>query len=297
MAYPILRTAEYLHEDNKIIVQKASVNGCCPMHSHEFAEIAYILSGIGEHTVNGVTDTVGTGDILLLGSNVLHMFTSRPGKPLIIYNCLFQPLSVDSAIEEGIGFADIVYRYLNNFIQGTEASDNFIKQKGFHIYDIGYIMEYMYKEYTNKKSGYQQIIKSELAKLLILIFRQYCETEDQAKITLTYKQLIVENTVNYLKKYHNQKISCRQLAERAYLSTAHLSRIFKEVTGHTIVQVLQHIRIEAACDLLDNTELSVSEIALQVGYSDIKYFYHLFEQYVSAAPGAYRDKIAPIHID
>ena len=288
MAYPMLRVKEYLHKVDRIIVQKASVDGCCPMHSHEFIEIAYILSGIGEHAVNGVTDTVGTGDILLLGPAVPHMFTSRPGKPLIIYNCLFESLSVESVMEEGVGFADIVYKYLNDFIQGTDTSNNFIKQKGFHIYDIGYIMEYMYQEYTNKKSAYQQIIQSELTKLLILIFRQYCENEDQSKITLTYKQLIVENTVNYLKKYHNQKISCRQLAERAYLSPTHLSRIFKEISGYTIVQVLQQIRIKAACDLLNNTELSVLEIALHVGYSDIKFFYRLFEQQVSLTPGAYR---------
>ncbi|MFT4146268.1 MAG: AraC family transcriptional regulator [Mobilitalea sp.] len=288
MAYPVLRASEYLQEDDKIIVQKASVDGCCPMHSHEFIEIAYIVSGIGDHTVNGVTDIVGTGDLLLLGSNTSHMFTSRPGKPLIVYNCLFQPLSVEGALEESTDFIDIVYKYLNNFIQGREASNNFIKQKGFHIYDIGYIMEYMHKEYTNKKSGYRQIIKSELIKLLILIFRQYCETENQTKITPTYQQLIVENTVNYLKKYYNQKVSCRHLAERAYLSPTHMSRIFKEITGYTIVQFLQQLRIEAACELLDNTNLSISEIASQVGYQDIKYFYRLFEHHRSLTPGIYR---------
>lgn len=103
-----------------------------------------------------------------------------------------------------------------------------------------------------------------------------------------YHRLIVRNAVVRLQEHYAEDIRCEWLAKQAYLSVNHFRKIFRDITGMTVIQMLQHIRIRMACQLLETTRFSVAEIADQVGYSDVKYFYQIFEKEKEMTPGEYR---------
>ncbi|MEH6607181.1 MAG: helix-turn-helix domain-containing protein, partial [Pseudomonadales bacterium] len=84
------------------------------------------------------------------------------------------------------------------------------------------------------------------------------------------------------------KLDLDMLAAQAKLSKYHFSRKFKQLTGHSPIQHFLHLKMQHACQLLDNTQLSIKQVAGEVGYDDAYYFSRLFKQIIGLAPSKYR---------
>ena len=87
-----------------------------------------------------------------------------------------------------------------------------------------------------------------------------------------------------------QAYFANSMSERVFLHYIKLNfcKTFKEITGMTFLTMLRNIRINVACDLLENTHLSVAEIAGKTGYTDLKSFYRLFSGQKGVTPKNYR---------
>ena len=70
----------------------------------------------------------------------------------------------------------------------------------------------------------------------------------------------------------------------------YLSRLFRRVTGQSIVDYLNNRRIEAAQKLLETTELSISAIAEQTGFASAAHFRRVFREVMDISPLQYRKK-------
>lgn len=73
-------------------------------------------------------------------------------------------------------------------------------------------------------------------------------------------------------------------------SRRNLVRRFKAATGLTPIEYLQKTRIEAAKNLLEQTDRSVLDVMLEAGYNDLKAFRQLFRKNTGMTPTAYREK-------
>ena len=290
MEHPLFPASKYLQSEDDISVLKDVVKEHLFSHEHEFIEIVYVASGKGTHIVKDKKDFISEGNIILLNAHVAHEYYAEPGMPLELRNCICQPLSVDSSFKDCKDFLDVAYHYLFRSFYSDDDPKDYIILMEETPKEIGAIFENMYVEYGKKENGYKQILKSELIKLLIMVFRLYRKSTEKKQNIPFYKKLIVENTYQYIKEHYAENIKYEQLAERSYLSLSCFSKIFKEVTGVTVTAVLQNYRIEASCDLLKNTRLPITEIASAVGYTDAKHYYKLFRQIKSVTPGEYRKK-------
>ena len=72
------------------------------------------------------------------------------------------------------------------------------------------------------------------------------------------------------------------------VSPSHLSRVFHQETGFGVREYLIHYRIRQACDLLLNSELTVTQIADRCGFSDSNYFGDAFKKATGLSPREYR---------
>jgi AraC-like DNA-binding protein len=100
----------------------------------------------------------------------------------------------------------------------------------------------------------------------------------------------VEQTLSFLDAHYPEPLSLRQIAEIAHVSPDYLSRQFKTVVGQSCMEYLVRVRVERSRQLLDNTNLSVQEIAAQVGYPDPYHFSRVFKQKTGLAPQMYRKR-------
>ncbi len=82
-----------------------------------------------------------------------------------------------------------------------------------------------------------------------------------------------------------------ELAEQLGLSARTLNRRFHQATGSSPQQWLQGLRVSEARDLLRHSNLSLSEIAWQLGYQDVSHFGKLFREHSGMSPGRYRQAV------
>ena len=98
----------------------------------------------------------------------------------------------------------------------------------------------------------------------------------------------VENYVN--QNYSNPSISLTQIAEIVNVSPGYLGKIFSSVTGKSLVQYINNVRIENAKLNLTTTDLPAFLIAEEVGILNPTYFTTLFKNTVGCTPSTYREK-------
>lgn len=93
------------------------------------------------------------------------------------------------------------------------------------------------------------------------------------------------------RNFADPELSLRLLAERAGLSPAYLGKIFTAVTAWSFNDYLNHVRVEAAAELLRDTSLPINSISERVGIVNSNYFYTLFKKHYGVTPSAYRKSV------
>jgi AraC family transcriptional regulator len=86
----------------------------------------------------------------------------------------------------------------------------------------------------------------------------------------------------------SEDISLDDLAAEARLSPFHFARMFKQSLGVPPRVYLTRLRVEKACELLETTDLPITEIALEVGYSSSQVLARVFLKHMRSSPSEYR---------
>lgn len=91
-----------------------------------------------------------------------------------------------------------------------------------------------------------------------------------------------------LKKDYGNPHILEELHFRVGISSFHLQRMFKKVSGYTPKKYLQEIRVNKASELLAQSLFNNTEICLEVGFKSLSAFYSAFHKQIGISPGAYR---------
>lgn len=92
----------------------------------------------------------------------------------------------------------------------------------------------------------------------------------------------------YIRSRLSEEITRDELAAHVYLNPAYLSRLFKKETGLSMSDVIIQERLQKAKQLLEETELKITDIAERVGYTSLGSFSNLFKRMVGVTPQHYR---------
>ena len=102
---------------------------------------------------------------------------------------------------------------------------------------------------------------------------------------------IVNQAIAYIREHYAEKISLQDVAERCYISQWHLSKQLNRYAGKSFYDVLNSVRIEAACALLADPSLKISEISERVGYVDVAHFARTFKKFEGISANEYRNRL------
>ncbi|MBD8925878.1 MAG: AraC family transcriptional regulator [[Eubacterium] rectale] len=111
--------------------------------------------------------------------------------------------------------------------------------------------------------------------------------------------LILENAANgtnttekemitYIRQNYTREISLQEFGMQFHLSEKYISRYFKEHFHITLSQYINHLRLEHARQLLQESTVPVTEVALQSGYQNVSYFIRCFKKMYGVSPLKYR---------
>ena len=106
-----------------------------------------------------------------------------------------------------------------------------------------------------------------------------------------------ELAINYIHENYKKDIDINSIAEHVGLSYSHLRKIFKDETGDNIVNYINNLRIEESKRILCQTDLTIREIALNLGYNNEQSFVRFFKKYEGISPGKFRMSPYAVGID
>ncbi|MBN1556954.1 MAG: helix-turn-helix transcriptional regulator [Lentisphaerae bacterium] len=98
----------------------------------------------------------------------------------------------------------------------------------------------------------------------------------------------VRRALDFISAHFRQRISLRTVAEAVGLSPCRLAHLVKDLTGRTVSQIIQEVRVRHGQQLLDRTDRSCARIAYEVGFGDQSYFIKHFKRLTGTTPGRYR---------
>ncbi len=149
--------------------------------------------------------------------------------------------------------------------------------------------------FANAVRGLILLYTAQLLLLLIQI-RKSNEESDwkeglQSNLVRTGMYQQVHDIAIYLQNHYKEKTSLDRIAAHFFISRSYLTRIFHKVTGFTIAEYQNICRIKKAQSLLKETELSMTDIALESGFVNLPYFERIFRKTTSLTPLQYRRQI------
>lgn len=185
-------------------------------HSHDFIEMAFILSGHGRYRINGSLYDISEGDIIILNPGQKHQALctdpSNPATEFFVGLC-------------DVRFGDFPENYLPLHLKDL-TSDPATQSPILHT--SGELRQKLFKVCTAMsvendvcRSGRYIMLKSYLMQMLILLLREQSEPvkiNTGCSFESTSKKYVVDQIVNYFEDHYSEKISLDQIAENMYLS-------------------------------------------------------------------------------
>lgn len=129
-------------------------------------------------------------------------------------------------------------------------------------------------------------ITNKLTELVILIAKKIISEKDNLP---KKKEIIENNIIKYIYAHLNEKLTLNKLSVMFFMSESSITKYLEEVTGFTFNELLRHMRISKALNLLVYTDLNIEEIAYSVGFVDGAHISKLCNKYLQMKPNAYRE--------
>ena len=271
---------DYVPKANMRIWYNNQVEGY-PMHKHEALEIVIPMQNAYKYIVGGKKYELNMGDILFIPPDILHEIECDYEGSRFIY--LFNIDFVKNFFDYS-GFEEFLKE--PRLINATNNPEAYPK-----IYEHFMEMNDLYFLYDN------MLMEMSIYSHLLAIFgtlslnmsktEPVCIMDDKERETyIKFKSLI-----QYVNTHYMDDLTLDYAATFVGFSKFHFSRLFKEYTDTTFYDYLTQRRIQAARNLLDNDNLSITEIAFKTGFNNLTTFCRSFQKQMGMSPTGFRNQL------
>jgi len=248
-------------------------------HFHSTYEIYYLLEGDLSYFIEKETYHLLKGGLVFINENRIHRTTYNPD---VLHERILVELETHFVEKMGQLFPSLSFASLlsgHGFVFQLSQDE----QKRIEDLLMGII-----REQQNKVIGYAESTKILLMELMMFLLQKSVEKEPPLPpISDTRYQKIYEIT-NYIMCNYQQINSLQDLCDHFYLNKYYLCHVFKQVTGLTVKEYINAIRIKNAKELLTKRKGTITNISQSVGYESVTHFDRVFKEYIGMSPLQYR---------
>ena len=238
-------------------------------HNHDYFEMVYVYRGGCFNQFQDAVIQLHQGDILLLNPNIMLSKSLFEGS-------MWQLLS-DNKLMSNF--------FVNYFYQMNKTKD-YMYFDSFQNHQIQDTITSMIGEYLSKKPGYHKVVQSYLVILFAYLSRQYIETNHIDQNNLGQNSLLPDIIAYIAQNY--KSVTLTEVQDHFNYSSGHISRLMKQHTGKTFSEIVHNFKLDHAKELLQTTNLDMTEIAEQIGFNDSNYLNKVFKKRFGVAPSQYR---------
>ncbi len=270
-------------KNTSIVVMRHNRYSPAIVHDHTFFELIYVYDGSCSQTISQNKLTLKTGDVCIIPPGIKHAIGVYDNS--VIINYLIRKSTLHNIFFNFLNNPNILTAFFLNNIYSENGNDYIIFHTGNDLeLQRGFL--YMYWEAINQELYWEQLISYNLMLCFGLLIRNY-EKSIEAP-TFTKKADVQRFALLQYIQDNFSSISLNQIAEKFHYTPEYTSRLIKSTTGHNFTQLLQQVRLEKAQILLQDTNLSVANIAEQIGYETTEHFIRLFKKQMHMTPTEYR---------
>ena len=246
-------------------------------HSHSFHEVCLAYAGAGRFNSGTTQYDVGAGHLFLARPGDVHEIESSRGDPLGIafWGFTFRP--VVSGAAAGPGWWSGL----------TRAGGPVVSER---VGGLPAVIAALAAEAAAPTAGYGESLVAYGAALVLDTARAFALDEDLSvdPIVRDRGPVVVEAMQRHLLDNLARPVTVREVAAAVHLSERHAERLFREVTGASLMSTLRRMRLDLAAQLLLGPTVTVTEVARLCGYSDVRPFSTAFRRAHGQSPGQYR---------
>ena len=190
-----------------------------------------------------------------------------------------------------ISFKPTVTEWLNNVV-GTDIVSDIMQAGVISIPEkrrdyIESLLEKLLFENEGQDPLSPGFVSVALAELMLFITR--CKNYEENVIKeIDVNNRITQEVATYIYNHYSERLILEDVAKKFNLSRSYLSKKFKSVTGFGFKEYIINVRIQHACELLLNTNKSITDIAFECGFNDSNYFGDTFRRTKGISPNKYR---------
>lgn len=251
-------------------------------HQHESCEIMYVTKGqCMVKTNESEKHYLNEGDFILLDSFVSHQLHVEDTATCFLLNLEFdcsQKGQID--IKKLRSYCPILSDstiLINKFLF---AHDNFrLKQP------LEALIEALSKEYQQRKTAENTLLIELLFHQCLLEIVPFLKSQH-----LNEHSYHLEKALMFINENLTGELRVNEIASSVGINKSYLHSLFKQQLNETITGYINRKRLEKSKFLLINTNMSIIDIAFQVGFNSRQHFSRMFRQYYKMNPQNYRIK-------
>ncbi len=260
-------------DNTDLNVYRCGFEECSPGHTwgpgvRDHYIVHVILSGKGFFTLNGQTHTLEAGQGFLICPGQIVRYEADKAQPWTYSWVGFHGLKAESILKKaGLTLQSPIFHYFEEEVLTKSLNDMIAAARNESISDLiltGYLylfLAHLVQNHSREASTAHKIISSD----------RY-----------------VSKAIEYIEKNYAGDLSVVDLAKALKIDRSYLSSLFSRYLGVSPRQFIIGYRMDKACELLQNDQLSIGDVARSVGYEDPLQFSKTFRKTKGASPKNYR---------
>ena len=242
-----------------------------PIHIHQLAEVAYILDGEIEVTVNNKTEIAKKGDIVFVPPFTFHRFFSHDTPGVDLWLFMFSYSILSNIMHEG----EMLTKYDRAVFTPSDEVRQLLLAR---IFD------------TKEELVYPD--ESEARRIRAFLYPVIDEYLCSAKIVEQTRGTgtdAVLKALNFMSAHFTENITLTDVASAIGYSESHVSHSFSSILEANFRECLNMFRIEYAKKLILTTNMSIVLISIESGFNCERSFHRAFHKSMNTTPAHYRE--------
>ena len=255
-------------------------------HYHNSYEINFIIEGVGKRIVGDSIESFFPGDLIFIGRNLPHVWladkyiASPSGRSLETAYLQFDLTVLPEKL--------LILPEFQSVAKALQLADRGMKIIGQSLNEVSELMlEMPYMEKFEQLIQFYKILdiigKSESIELLASV--------EYAKKRFKTGNRRIATIHEHMMIHYQEEVDLDELADLVNMAKGSLCRFFKYQTGMTIFEYLNRIKVELACNLLRNLDVSILDISYDSGFNNLSHFNKQFKKVTGKTPSGYRKQI------